>query len=103
MNDQILLTMSLGLAYGLLEVKEVIEWADAQITNSEEPGDLLIELSISGSKNAKNLSRDLANAVVDADYFASFGHVLGRIAHQIERGKQDSREMASKLYYTEGN
>ncbi len=78
---------SIALSNGLIEIKEVIKWADDIIKKDTEPDYFFIELSLSASKKINDVTSLINNFIGEEKPPVSSRAILGLMFHQYSNKK----------------
>lgn len=87
----------MGLVTGMVEKRELIEWADREIVRTPEPDDEIIELALCGSRPYSEIIWLLSSFVSELDYELSLPLLLARAGISFERDPWRARDIIMGL------
>jgi hypothetical protein len=87
----------MGLVTGMVEKRELIEWADREIVRCPEPDDEIIELALCGSRPHSEIIWLLSSFEGELDYGLSLPLLLARTGISFERDPWRARDIVMGL------
>jgi len=87
----------MGLVTGIVEKRELIEWADREIDRNPAPDDEIIELALCGSRPYSEIIWLLSSFVSEPDYGFSLPLLLARAGISFERDPWRARDIIMGL------
>jgi hypothetical protein len=92
--------LSLLFDYGVAAVREVIDWADAEIVALDSPPDALIELASTRPTDAAAIISHLHTLSEGAEFWPAFRAALARIYQHVVAHPGDAGRIANDIYRT---
>ena len=88
----------IGLETGVFTITEVIKWADSEITKSESPDELLIDISLMEDANPHDVLSKLKELSISANNLNALRKILSKMYPILKSKPHYSPSFARRLY-----
>ncbi len=88
----------MGLELGILSLKDIQTWVDSNITNSENPPAIFIDLAFATKKDVKDTFSLLSRITDHSDPYGVLRKLLGIVKDEDLEDIEYCRQLAKRLY-----